>query len=228
MIIECVNSGQTGNPFLVLNKTVNGVSSPLCVLNDRTNVEYTEELMVFQYGDKNEKLYFSLNSPRRKDLRDKLSLTQRLGTFFILGKNDEYIGRIYREVYKPKGHKLLSYHLIKFEYGDKIYDVFEVGFGNKDGQYLCVYRENSLVAVAQKNFPKDYGQSVYTIYSSDDTADELGYLSAYWHFSDLHSATDFSGSDISRSTMLTPFKEIMEKYDDSFISRVKEKDEEMI
>lgn len=218
MIIEFINKDRNRNPFLIAYKTINGKKEYLCTVFDR--IEGNEQIMLYDFGNYNEKLYFSILSPKGKRLLENTKPIQRLSTYFVLDDNDNCIGEINYEPYKLQKHIILNYHIIIFKYREKKYDIFEIGFGNKDGQYFCVYKDNQLIAVFQNNYPNEYGKALYTIYSQDNDAIELSFLAAYWFLKREYRYNAEQGS----SRYITMYKEIKDKYDPEFINRIKQID----
>lgn len=107
-----------------------------------------------------------------------------------------------------------------FSYKDINYKIYEVGLGKK-GTYYCVYCNGETVAMIRRDPVIKKNQAFYQIYSQDYIPKEtLIMLAAYFDLT-----KNYPEKESSRIvTMNTWQKDIKNKYDESFIPRIKQQD----
>lgn len=139
-------------------------------------------------------------------------LKQEAGKFNL----DNEAGKIY--YCGKKGSNFLNgIYYWNFQLSGVNYDIYEVGFGRK-GLFYCIWRNNCLCAIiSRKLHSKHFGGS-YTIYAEEFLKDSLLImLNVFWDI------TRFYPSESSEETisLKTWQKELKNKYDPSFIPRIK-------
>ncbi len=146
------------------------------------------------------------------------SLTDRL-TFRVFDKN-HYIGHIVGRTQKVK-QIFGSYPYYEYVDNGVTYLIYEVGFGQK-GLYLCVYQDEQLLCIIEKELVTLNFRDKYKCYLSEPTL--LPILVAFVIYYDAVNYGDFmniSAYSKSRSVVNTFQKELKEKYDPTFIPRIK-------
>lgn len=105
-----------------------------------------------------------------------------------------------------------------------VYSQYQVGFGHKGGIYLCIYRNEELVAEIMLH--KKYGvKTTYTFYTKEDVPIELLVISTIfwdiinWFEYDAGYAFQFKSGWYTLNTWV---KEELEKFDPNFIERYRE------
>lgn len=153
------------------------------------------------------------------DISNGKSLIDRMK--FRLFLQDEEIGSICGRNKKVKGF-LQSYTYRSLEIGSDEYFLYEVGFGNK-GLYLCIYKGDELIAIAEKALlVKDY-QDSYVVYAdSDENISFIIPLVLYYDISAHGDMMEISLASVKRKKVNTIQKELINKFDDSFIKKIKE------
>ena len=136
-------------------------------------------------------------------------------------ENRELIGTIKQKTQKVKGF-LQNYVYTEFQYKYKTYKCYEVGLGRK-GIYVCIYRDNELVDVIDKamktvNYLDKY--TCYLLYEEDSRA-VIAYAMYYDKLKYSHEDEEVTHS-VRWHALNTISKELLAKYDPSFIDRVKE------
>jgi hypothetical protein len=118
-----------------------------------------------------------------------------------------------------------GYVYTKLTLNDEVFKGYEVGFGNK-GLYFCIYKDDVLIAIADKALTTINFKDTYTIYLAEEQ-----YINAVLifitHFDLLNfgDMMDIATASISRTTIHTGQKEIIAKYDPTFIPRIKAMEE---
>lgn len=106
----------------------------------------------------------------------------------------------------------------ELKYYNDVYKFYEVGLKRK-GIYLCIYRNDELVAIVSKEMSTKHFSGKYAIYSKIDVPVEILLLfSLYW---DITRWVDVESCSINHS-LNTWQRELKEKFDESFISEIKE------
>ena len=141
-----------------------------------------------------------------KELCGDFSLDNRTGSIFYCGK---------------KGSNFLNgIYFWSFVLNGEIYNTYEVGFGRK-GIYLCVWKDDQLIAIISKKTHTKKFESNYSIYAENCQDFEfLIVINAYWDISRYF----ISSSGEEWHTLNTWQKELKNKYDTEFIPRIKAMD----
>lgn len=130
---------------------------------------------------------------------------------------------------RTKGRFLKGYSYYEMEIqGDK-YQCYEVGMGHK-GLYLCIYSGNTLVATVKKDKKVINFKDHYTFYlMSDEYFTICSLFTLYYdviNFGDILERR-VSSSVVSSSVTTIKFtknKELLAKYDPSFIQKIQDKE----
>lgn len=115
--------------------------------------------------------------------------------------------------------KSYQYRVVNFK-GTPYY-LYEVGFGYK-GLYLCIYREEELIAVVQKDLVVRNFLDTYTIYGLDEK-DLPMMMPLLLHYDTMANGdiTQMAVSSVKVTTRNTIQPELIAKYDPEFIPRIK-------
>lgn len=172
------------------------------------------------YTEYREQLYFSMTSQKSRQLKQGLAFSEKQNAYFILTENDECVGKIIFKNSKIKGHLLLSYPYNVFYYKNRIYEFWEIGFGN-EGYYFVVYENNKIIGIIEYCRPSSNDVPRYIIYLLEERL-ELLHLIPYWYIKSDYSRCDGNRhSNVRPASIWTPYKEIRDKFDPRFIEYVK-------
>lgn len=161
------------------------------------------------------------STPHREKINGK---TATQVTDFVC--SGERIGYVYPDLVEKKKILFISfgYDYFVFHFEGQDYTVYEVGLGANQ-HFICVYCDNATVAIIQKEDIKINFCDKYTIYALDTSVlVPMSVLTLYFdciRYPDHGEIMDETRSDDS---FLTTQKELNEKYDPTFISRVKRLD----
>lgn len=153
-----------------------------------------------------------------RDTSHGKSLAERM-SFRVLDSNHE-VGFI-RGQNKMLKKLFASYPYYVYEDSGVTYSVYEVGFGNK-GLYLCFYKDEELFCIVEKDLVTINYQDKYTAYLMDDTL--LPIVGTFVIYYDVVSFGDFMEISVhskKKSVVNTYQKELIAKYDETFIPKVK-------
>lgn len=149
------------------------------------------------------------------------SLLDRLT--FKLYVGDEMVGSIVGKNQKVKG-LFQSYPYRNMNFQGNNYYLYEVGFGKK-GLYLCIYRDEKLIAIADKELKVVNFQDKYTVYALDQR-DIPAIMPLLMHY-DMTAHGDvmeIAVRSVKWKSVNTIQKELIAKFDPEFIPRVKRLD----
>lgn len=169
--------------------------------------------MDYDDGEKNRLCYNPSDTTLGIRLMDRLA-------FKLLDRDTQILGTIRAENQKVDGF-LQSYPYRVLQKGDETYFLYEVGFGGK-GLFLCIYRGDELIAIAEKELTVRNYKDSYTVYAS--SADDLKVLVPMIIQYDLTAYGDVMELSVcsAKKTKVKTFqKELLAKYDPDFICRVK-------
>lgn len=171
-------------------------------------IDYNEE--------KKQRLYYNPN-----DVERGASFVERMT--FKLFEGERKIGTIVGKNQKVKGFlQSYPYRVMDFE-GDN-YFLYEVGFGN-DGLYLCIYKENELIAIADKDLKVVNFQDKYTVYALDNShMTKIMPLIMHYDITAHGDMMEISIRSVKRKKVNTVQKELIAKYDSTFIPMIKQND----
>lgn len=146
--------------------------------------------------------------------REDIVLRREAGVCTIKG----LLSRIY--YCTKKGSNFINgIYYWELHYKGDMYRAYEVGMKSK-GIYLCVYKNNELVAIVSKAMKTKHFSGSYEIYAENDVLVEiLLLLSSYW---DVVRWADVESCSVNHA-LNTWQKELKEKYDENFISAIKKK-----
>lgn len=98
-----------------------------------------------------------------------------------------------------------------------VYRFYEVGL-KKKGIYLCVYRNDELVAIVSKTMKTRHFSGSYEIYAKNDVSVEILLLfSSYWDITRWMEVESCSVNHVLNTWQ----KELKEKHDENFILEIK-------
>lgn len=146
------------------------------------------------------------------------TLKDRMSFKVLVDKNK--VGSIVGGQYKKVPGFLQSYNYYEFVLEDEVYYGYEVGFGKK-GLYLCIYKDEELIAIVQKNLKVVNYKDSYVAYLEDEK-----YMSIVVPFSIYYDVTaygdvmEWSTLSVKEKRVNTTSKELCSKYDADFIKRV--------
>lgn len=142
---------------------------------------------------------------------------------FKILKNNEKIGHIVGQVQKTGFLKGYPYYEIVYE--GNLYYGYEVGFGKK-GLYLCIYKGESLIAIVDKQLKVINYQDVYNIYFEDSMyIPVLLPFILYYDSTAYGDMMEVSLISIKTKQVITRQKELIAKYDPTFIPRIQKMDD---
>lgn len=152
------------------------------------------------------------------------SLLDRLS--FKLIHNEEVVGSIVGKTQKVKGF-LQSYPYRIMSFQDANYYLYEVGFGN-DGLYLCIYKEDQLIATAEKDLKVINFQDHYTIYAlNEEDLKIIMPLIMHYDITAHGDMMEIAVRSVKKKKVNTIQKELIAKYDSEFIAKVKALEEKI-
>ena len=152
------------------------------------------------------------------DTSNSSSLIDRMK--FRLYSQDELLGSIEGINKKEKGF-LQSYTYRFLKIGSDEYFLYEVGFGNK-GLYLCIYRGDELIAIVEKALlVKDYQDSYEVYTTSSENIAVIVPLILHYDITAHSDMMEVSLASVKRKKVNTIQKELLKKFDDKFIEKVK-------
>jgi len=133
------------------------------------------------------------------------------------------IGYIFPDVFVQKKILFLSvgYDYFEYKFLDKTYIAYEIGLGPNE-HYICIYNSDNTVAIIHKNDIKKNYRDAYTIFLSDQS--DLMAISVFAMYFDCIRYPDhgkITGESYVDDSYLTVQKELNEKYDPTFIPRIK-------
>lgn len=156
---------------------------------------------------------FHFDSSVGSSLKERLSFKlfengMRIGTF---------VGATKRLFFK-------GYTYYELDYQGRTYALYAVGMGTK-GLCLCLYEEDRLLAIAEKDMVVKNHHDTYTLYL--ESAANFPLLSAALLYYDVVSYDDFlelTMHSTKRTIVITRNKELLSKYDPDFIARIRAMD----
>ena len=170
----------------------------------------------FSNGDKYRMYYNPFDKSFGKKIEDRLS-------FKIFDPNESLIGKFVGRTHKT-GKFIGGYQFYELNLYDKQYIGYEVGRG-RQGVALCLYLNNELIGIIDKNTTVINFQDDYNIYLTDSKYLEIATLFDIYYdstkFSDVGEIALYSQKE---TYMVTTNKELKNKYDPNFISRIKAMD----
>ena len=141
---------------------------------------------------------------------------------FKLFEKDDKIGHLVGKTKKTGFLKAYAYY--EYVHKGQCYYGYEVGFG-KDGLYLCVYKDDRLIAIVDKQLRVVNFKDVYTAYIENDEDIEVVIpFVIYYDVTAYGDVMEIAVMSVHEKRVNTIQKELIEKYDASFISRIKARD----
>ena len=139
---------------------------------------------------------------------------------FKLFSENQFLGKITTQNKKERGF-LQSYSYTSMRIGDVNYFLYQVGLGKK-GLYLCIYREDDLIAIVDKALTVKNFQDEYMVYTlSQEYAEVILPLVLYYDMTSYGDLMEVKLRSVKRERINTFQKALLAKYDPDFISRVK-------
>lgn len=146
-------------------------------------------------------------------------LTDRLSFKILIGNNK--VGSLVGQTQKIGFLKSYPYYLIC--YNDDTYYGYEVGFGAK-GLYLCIYRNEQLIAIVDKKLRVVNFKDTYTAYlENDDDAMIVSLFVVYYDTTAYGDVMEIAVRSVKERRVNTIQKELIDKYDANFIPKIKAK-----
>lgn len=161
------------------------------------------------------------STPHREKINGK---TATQVTDFV--RSGKRIGYVYPDLVEKRKILFFSfgYDYFVFQFEGRDYTIFEVGLG-ADQHFICVYYDDTTVAIIKKQDIKINFCDKYTIFALDSSIlVPMSVLTLYFdciRYPDHGEIMDQTRSDDS---FLTTQRELNEKYDPTFIQKVKELD----
>ena len=149
------------------------------------------------------------------------SLIDRLS--FKLMHNEEIVGTIVGKNQKAKGF-LQSYPYRVMNYKGVNYYLYEVGFGN-DGLYLCIYKEDQLIAIAEKDLEIVNYRDHYTVYAlNEEDLKIIMPLVMHYDVTAYGDVMEIAVHSVKKKKVKTIQKELIAKYNPEFISKIEQEE----
>lgn len=144
-------------------------------------------------------------------------LSDRL-SFKVL-REGEKVGSIVGRTKKTGFLKAYAYY--DFQLNGNQYYGYEVGFGRK-GLYLCIYRNERLIAIVDKALRVVNYKDTYTAYLESPADLEVVLLfTIYYDATAYGDVMEVAVASVQEKRVNTLQKELIEKFDPTFISRIK-------
>ena len=172
-------------------------------------------IMDYPNGDKHRLYYNPSDTSYGTSLIDRLT--------FKLFDGENLIGTVVGQNKKVKGF-LQSYPYRVLKIGNEEFFLYEVGFGSK-GLFLCIYKGDELIAIADKDLTVINYQDKYTVYTeSDEYTSIIMTLIMHYDITAHGDMMEIAVKSVKRKKVNTIQKELIAKYDPNFIAMVKEND----
>lgn len=169
-------------------------------------------IMDYPSGEKHRLYYNPSDTSHGTSLIDRLT--------FKLFDGDNLIGTVVGQNKKVKGF-LQSYPYRVLKTGNEEFFLYEVGFGSK-GLFLCIYKGDELIAIADKDLIVINYQDKYTVYSeSSEYASIIMTLIMHYDITAHGDMMEISLASVKKKKVNTIQKELIAKYDSSFIPKIK-------
>ncbi|MBR3919773.1 MAG: hypothetical protein IKJ59_13745 [Clostridia bacterium] len=159
-----------------------------------------------------------VSNPHREKMNGK-AVTQVVD----IVQRSERVGYIYPDIVEQKRFLFLSfgYDYFVFNFKGKTYNAYEVGLGANE-HYICVYKDNSIVAIIKKEDKKTNFCDQYIVYAlGEENLLMLALLTLYFDCIRYPDHGEIMYESYRDDSFLTTQKELVDKYDASFIDRVK-------
>lgn len=138
---------------------------------------------------------------------------------FKLLEGEDCVGMLRGKTKKTGFLRAYAYYEIVIR--EKVFLAYEVGLGKK-GLFLCIYDGAELVAIIEKTLKVVNYRDVYTAYIADAKYLRVAIRFAiYYDITMFGDQMEFSVVDVKHVSKNTMQKEVLEKYDPTFIPRVK-------
>ncbi|HBM98603.1 MAG TPA: hypothetical protein DD413_04185 [Ruminococcus sp.] len=149
------------------------------------------------------------------------SLLDRLS--FKLIHSENVVGSIVGKNQKVKGF-LQSYPYRVMNFQDINYYLYEVVFGN-DGLYLCIYKDDQLIAISEKDLKVVNFQDHYTVYAlNEDDLKIIMPLIMHYDITAHGDMMEIAVRSVKKKKVNTIQKELIAKFDSAFIAAIKQRD----
>ena len=169
----------------------------------------------FNYGENmcRDRLYYNPNSTEYgSSIKDRLS--------FRFFRDGHYMAPVEVLTKKVKG-LFQSYQYRKINDNNQNFYMYEVGLGSK-GLFLCFYKEDELIAIADKTLTVVNFQDEYKIYAiSENFIRPIMALLIQYDMTAHGDVMDVAVHSVVHKKVNTIQKELITKYDPEFIPRVK-------
>lgn len=143
-------------------------------------------------------------------------------------KDGNRFGFIYPDLVAKKKVLFISfgYEYFNYSFNGNEYTVYEIGLGQSQ-HYICVFNENETVGIIHKEDKKHNHCDKYVIYALDEALLlDLSILTLYFDCIRYPDHGEFTGESYVDDSFLTTQKELNEKYDPTFIAKVKALEEQ--
>lgn len=168
--------------------------------------------MDYSDGTKNKLYYNPSDTSYGSTLKERLC--------FRLFDETDIIGTIVGLNRKVKGF-LQSYPYRVLTIGNDEYFLYEVGFGSK-GLFLCIYKGEELIAIAEKDLVVINYQDKYTVYTTSvEWVKVIMPLLVQYDMTSHGDMMEISMRSVARKKVNTIQKELLAKYDPNFIPMIK-------
>lgn len=141
---------------------------------------------------------------------------------YLINENGIYNGVVYQTKYNGGLFKKFDYQQMKN--AGVTYDLFPISFGN-EGSKSPIYKENTQIAQIEKDCVVYNDLHIYKIFALDELSSEIAVLFAiYMYINAGYKPGEKAVSSTVKVISTTTNKLLKEKYDPTFISRIKEMD----
>lgn len=189
----------------------------VCVVNAPYNGRYFEAFMIFSNNTRF-RLYFNTSDKKfGSSLKDLMS-------FKIFDDKENLIGRVVGETHKTPGKLFGGYLYYELTLYNSHFVIYEVGRG-AEGIALCIYENDKLVAICDKNPRVTNFKDRYKIYTEES---KYLYIAALFDiYYDMARNADMREIKLYSDTVtytVNSCKEVASQYDPDFISRIVQQD----
>lgn len=168
-------------------------------------INFVNDISYRMYFNASDKTYGS-------SFKDRMS-------FKIFDDKSNMIGKFVGETHRTKGKLFSGYTYYKLNMYDSEYIVYEVGRGAK-GIALCIYKDNKLIAVCDKNPNVINFKDCYKLYCTEPQYVVIATLFNIYY--DLAKNADLREIKLYSETVtytINSSKEVLDKYDPEFIKK---------
>ncbi len=205
MIAKIYQIGRGINPRWTASK------DGTCICSVESTVSNSETHIKFEHlsGTRRELYFSAVKGTYGTSLKDRFS-------YHIL-KGKDLVGYMRGAT---KGRWFKGYLYYEINYHGEHYQAYEVGMG-RNGLYLCIYKNDSLVAMVSKALIVENDMDSYKLYTDhEEYLEMLIMITVYYDALNYESTYDYSMASRALELKYTRNKELLEKYDPQYIQKI--------